>query len=376
MSVYTYGAVTIRSSEFIDNVVNSAHAAGLSINNSSVVTLTNNVFRGNAGSIAGGLFIGGIADRPQVITVTGNTISNNSGAQGGGGYIAISGASPGPATVSVTSNIIVGNTSGVAGGLNLSSSDWGASLEFINNVVAANSASNYYGGMLVFTFGSLAFTNNTIADNNALAYGGVAIDTVPDTTAVDIYNNIIQGNAATEGQAADLYINNYQLVSVDSVRLFNNDFDQSPAGFLVDIPFPIDPSNLDNVDPLFVDAGALNYRLTSTSPVIDEGDNYAPELPALDLAGNPRIVNGTVDMGVYEYQVSVPTVSVGGYVTGMMPTGKATCRDVTTKKSVKVAIPYGVLSWNCEEAGLVINPGDIIKMTVTVEGPATQPIIE
>jgi hypothetical protein len=62
-----------------------------------------------------------------------------------------------------------------------------------------------------------------------------------------------------------------------------------------------------NVDPLFVDdpdPGNDDYRdlqLQVGSPAIDAGDNSFVSI-LIDLAGNPRIVNGTVDMGAYENQ--------------------------------------------------------------------------
>ncbi|HWO36584.1 MAG TPA: choice-of-anchor Q domain-containing protein [Candidatus Acidoferrum sp.] len=41
-----------------------------------------------------------------------------------------------------------------------------------------------------------------------------------------------------------------------------------------------------SVNPMFV--AAANFRLKAGSPAIDAGDNAAPDLPPLDLAGKPR----------------------------------------------------------------------------------------
>jgi hypothetical protein len=44
-----------------------------------------------------------------------------------------------------------------------------------------------------------------------------------------------------------------------------------------------------------------DYRLLLDSPCIDAGVNEEWMREAVDLDGNPRIWNGTVDMGAYEY---------------------------------------------------------------------------
>ncbi len=57
------------------------------------------------------------------------------------------------------------------------------------------------------------------------------------------------------------------------------------------------------VDPLFADAEDGDFRLLAGSPCLDAGDNAAVS-GATDLAGNPRVQNGTVDMGAYEGAVT------------------------------------------------------------------------
>lgn len=60
-------------------------------------------------------------------------------------------------------------------------------------------------------------------------------------------------------------------------------------------------NNIDR-DPLFVDADAGNLQLKINSPCINKGRNSAlPVTIEKDIAGNPRIFGGVIDMGAYEY---------------------------------------------------------------------------
>jgi len=61
-------------------------------------------------------------------------------------------------------------------------------------------------------------------------------------------------------------------------------------------------NNLLAVDPLFIDVTNNNYQLSDGSPCIDKGFNDITELPEFDLAGNPRIVGSSIDIGAYEFQ--------------------------------------------------------------------------
>jgi len=83
-------------------------------------------------------------------------------------------------------------------------------------------------------------------------------------------------------------------------------------------------AGVSSADPRFVDAAHGNDRLMWTSPAIDAGSNAAvPVFASTDLAGDPRIINGTVDLGAYEFGATVTTTAVGG--SGGSPFGNIMC---------------------------------------------------
>ena len=88
--------------------------------------------------------------------------------------------------------------------------------------------------------------------------------------------------------------------------------------------------NIMSADPMFlgtVDTSlGINqpeyYQLSALSPCIDSGtpDTEGLNLPPMDLAGNYRIANGRIDMGVYEY-ASEPWVSTDDPEVPPLPEG-------------------------------------------------------
>jgi hypothetical protein len=115
----------------------------------------------------------------------------------------------------------------------------------------------------------------------------------------------------------------------------------------------------------------VNGSLIASFTVPDSGGATlsisAPGIHAVQFLGTQDLGGVALD----DFTFNPVTSPRGGSVIGISPrTGKVTCRNLTTRKTVKITIPDGVHSWDCERAGLVINPGDEIRMTVTVTGPA------
>jgi predicted outer membrane repeat protein len=70
--------------------------------------------------------------------------------------------------------------------------------------------------------------------------------------------------------------------------------------FCIGKDLPSSPTNFE-ANPLFIN-GVNDFRLQSTSPAIDAGDNTAiPTGVTTDFIGNDRIFGGTVDIGAYEF---------------------------------------------------------------------------
>jgi parallel beta-helix repeat protein len=301
----TNGTVILTNNTINNN--NANQGGGVSLRSSSgTVTLTGNSINYNsANSDAGGVFLQSSSGS---VTLTNNTIKNNSAQICGGGAF----LDTDTGSVTLTNNTIKNNNNANFGGGAFLETDTGTAT-LTNNTISDNSA-DYSGGGVYFysSSGTATLTNNTISDNSAEeSGGGVWLKLRYDSAIANIYNNIIWNNdAGNEG--GDLYIendgnNNYFF---STVNLFNNDFDHSENDFFITEPdFPIHSSNLNNVDPSFVDPGNGDYHLREDSLLINAGNDGAHELPLTDKDGNPRKVGSAVDIGAYEYQEFVSPVA-------------------------------------------------------------------
>ena len=146
-----------------------------------------------------------------------------------------------------------------------------ASPTILNCTISGNTASVGGGGGLWNNSSSPTLINCTISGNTANSGGGLWNNSASPT----LTNSILWGDTPDE--------------IVGSATVTFSDVQGGYSG----------SGNID-LDPLFANAAAGDFHLLPCSPCIDSGDNTAPSLPATDFEGDPRIDNGTVDMGVDE----------------------------------------------------------------------------
>ena len=110
-------------------------------------------------------------------------------------------------------------------------------------------------------------------------------------------------------------------------------------------------------DPLFI--SSTDLRLQDNSPCIDAGDNSAVTT-TVDLAGNVRVQNGVVEMGVYEGYVIVPAYT--SYVDAEHGSDDNTGRGwATAKQTIQAGID------RIEAGGRVLVTNGAYGLSVSLE---------
>ena len=199
---------------------------------------------------------------------------------------------------------LTGNSSGLYGG--------GASDSTLCDCIVTNNSAHYYGGV------SWCTAYNCVISHNSAYYGGGGAGFGA------LYNCLVSYNSAQVGGGAwGSVLNNCTVVSNSAsvgygggvcngtlnncivyynLGAYEPNYDGGMTlNYCCTTPAPGNGiANFTN-EPLFVDIVGGDLRLQPNSPCIN-ADQDAYISTATDLAGNPRIVGGKVDVGAYEFQ--------------------------------------------------------------------------
>jgi hypothetical protein len=293
-------------------------------------TIESNVISGNTGCNGLGVYVNFGSPR-----IANNEISNNvrSGCSGGVGGAGI--ALVGAGAALVEGNVIADNSliGGDGGGITL----FAAGAPVIrNNVIVRNSVSGISpaaqgGGIWIVNQSDALIVQNLIAGNSAGEGGGVYWLVPSGARGPRLVNNTIADNVATvAGRGAAVFadgfdenaalVNNVLVAPAGQTALHCDNFnDLKPPVILFNDVFAgggpayggicADQTGVNgnrSGEPMFVAPVNGDYRLQAGSLAVDAGDSNTADVPATDLDGDPRVVDGdsdgvaVVDMGAWE----------------------------------------------------------------------------
>lgn len=196
----------------------------------------------------------------------------------------------------IEGNIFYDNYSAIGGGLCGVRSIKGNSI--VNNLFE-NNESTFFGGGVAFLETHAHFTNNTVVNNISMYGGGLYVNAgaKPIIKNCIVWNNSITSNAGSQVYIFDVY--SAPEFYFNNIEGGFDDFSGSGVGNNLCVY----DNNID-IDPQFVGNGDFPFGLSENSPCVNAGtpDTTGLLLPDMDLAGNIRFKEDSIDMGCYENQ--------------------------------------------------------------------------
>ena len=285
------------------NVANSVFSGNYATFGGGVFNTTNSdptftnvtILANTAGDTGGGMYNIDVC----APTLTKVTISSNSAESGGGMYNF-------EATLTLTEVTISENTAETGGGMfNY------LSLLTLSNVIVSGNEGEYSGGGIMNYECSTTLTNILISGNYAMLGGGY-YDMSSSSTLINVTicgnSDVVGGGAMVTSQSPSTIHNT--VVWGNSTGIYYASSSISYAHCLIQGEELTGNGNISAssigganifVNPLSPGISIYgDYQLIAGSPIINLGNNtYNTE--EIDLAGNPRINDGTIDIGAYEY---------------------------------------------------------------------------
>ena len=256
------------------------------------------IFHDNVASTVDGGAIDNWAENGMITGEVTNSrfLRNSADNSSGGGIMNYAAQSTGINTIAVWNCVFEANTAAYGGAIN--NFAWQGTCEpSIIQCLLYNDTAVYSGAIDIFAdqgISSPFLLNNTITQNYSESNAAVGIEAITGTASPMILNHIIAQNYDTIGTADISAFNATAFIDYSIVDTLNclglGDGITCGANVLFD------------KDPKFQDPKNHNFHLKAGSPAIDMGSNdsvIALNL-TLDLAGQQRIFNDSVDMGVYE----------------------------------------------------------------------------
>jgi len=151
-------------------------------------------------------------------------------------------------------------------------------------------------------FASIRAITNLSIINSFIFYNNVFLlydqsSTPASPFPIQLKNCIVLSNALYSDQETGLFTKKFYFLTLDHVYMPKD----LCKFYLKDPAIICGPNNLIGLDPLFVAPDSGDYRLQPCSPLVNAGNNtYVSPTTNTDLAGQPRIQGGTVDIGAYE----------------------------------------------------------------------------
>lgn len=338
------GTLTVFNSKIVGNRMEN-NGYGIGVSNIGTMNLLNSTVSGNLGTPAmGPSIVGGGVSNEGSMNISGSTISSNIARYGGGIWNQ-------QGVLTIQNSTIYGNTTRGAGGSGAGIYNFtGGIISLLNSTVAGNlasSSSSQTGGITVTQ-------NSTINLNNSIVAGNVSEIQFQSTRISDI-------SGAVNSQGNNLISNAAESSGWTIADLLNQPANLAP---------------LDNYG-----GTTQTVALLPNSLAIDAGNNA--NASANDQRGSVRIVNGIIDIGAFENNISILPANLSKARTGVFYTQTLTATrlnslsfnldDVFGENSQNVSAPFtfSVALQSVLPPGLTLSAGGTISGTPTRKGRYT-----